>query len=485
MKCTSNEKILSRYVDNDLPSEMFSTVQTHMDACSRCRDAEGAFRRINAALGSIPKITAPAGFDEELFARLDEIDASSGAAGVVETVGERVREFIGAVLPAGATVRVKAAVAGVFMMSAFFVGIYFTQQGTPCVVNVKGAAFIQKSGAGEWNELDKGFVIKKGDVIKTSVFSEVDFSLVSKYSIRLKAGTEVKINGLTPKYRSGFSEIELLKGKVLVDIEKGFTGSTLEIITQGAAVRALGTKFAVSNEGADEKTWVGVLEGKVKVLSGEGAKKDRSISSSGEVLVGAGMKTEFVPGGMPSKPLPLLEKEWRRLSELYMIGKRTRVALLISGGEERVLELLGPCPIFISDEKPRAIPKLLEEAGRLIDLAIKEDDEAMHLRGIEKLQSIVDADLSAEYNLQLLLFIGAYNRYVARYEQAIKAFEKTLELFPGGYFASIADCAIAVVMEEDLHDVKGAMARYRHIETKYSDSPEARFAAARRQKYEG
>ena len=266
---------------------------------------------------------------------------------------------------------------------------------------------------------------------------------------------------------------------MLVDVDMGFKGSRFQVDTQIAGVQALGTKFMVSSEGREGKTEVAVLEGRVNLVS-----KDEKLLYAKlprEVSVASGMKAEVLPDKPIAKPLPLLEEEWEQLTELYMLGKKTRVALLISADKNRVLELLKPCPIFITDEEPRIIPMELEEAVYYIHQATEKGDNTLHLEGISKLEEIVEAKPDAEYNVQLLLFIGAYYYYLDDYKEAKDTFARVLKEYPNTPLASLAECAMAYIYEMSLNDKATANRLYQETIEKYPTSPEADFARERLQ----
>jgi len=298
--------------------------------------------------------------------------------------------------------------------------------------------------------------------VSTGNLSKLDIVLSGKYAIRLKKNTTVKVASLTPRRGRGKAAFELIEGTMLVSVEKGFKGSEFFVDTKEGSARALGTKFAVSASREEKITDVSVLEGKVEV---EGGKE--------LVLVKAGQKTEIPLGKSPLVPQRLVEREWLALEELYQIGKKPQVVLLVKNTPDRVRQLLAPCPIYITDEKPREIPKTLEEALVKIEEAIKTDDNQKHLEAIGLLERIVSERPEASYATPLTLYIGAYYSYAGEPKKAIETFKEFLAEYPDSPLASIAQAAIGVIYEENLGDEVNAKKAYSAVLNKYPNSLEA------------
>jgi len=155
------------------------------------------------------------------------------------------------------------------------------------------------------------------------------------------------------------------------------------------------------------------------------------------------------------------------------LGEKRRVALLISTGKNRVRELLRPCPIYISDVKPRTIGESLEETVRIIDEAIQKKDQTLHLNGIRRLEMVLQDHPDLKYEPQLLLFIGAYYNYLGMPDEAIATFKKVSGKYEGSTFAGMALYAIGIIYDEKLKDANLAGQYYNMVLEKYSKSPEA------------
>ena len=468
MKCRTDKILLSKYADKALGSKKTKELLEHLDDCAGCRAQLNEYRAMGRVLSSVPEIKESTGFDEKFYHKLDETLAASAKIDIFGIIVEKICEFKENFYMPHRLVLVRAGVSFAFMFGALFSGLYYAEQDMPSVSTTVGSVMVSRGEHSAWEKIDKNYVLHKGDRLKTGDDSEADIALLSKYSIRLKENTVIKIAKLSPKYRNGVARIALSDGQIMVDIEKGFKGSKFDVETMDSSIRALGTKFVVRGDSNDEKAWVGVLEGKVMAATNEEVGGD-------SVIILPGMRSEIKKGAGPASPLPMIEEEWRGISELYMLGKKTRVALLVSSGQERVMELLAPCPIFITDQEPRVLPGQLEEAVILINKALINDNRGMHLEGIHKLEELVRSDPGADYNVQLLFFIGSYYRYINMYVQAINTFKTIIEDNPNTPLASLAECAIGVIYRNDLRDRINSKIMFVKVLRDHPASPEALF----------
>jgi len=478
MKCKYSEDILSRYVDGALPGRLLKAVSEHLSKCSRCRLEVEKMAKLNDMLEALPEAVESEHFDFEfnrkLAAAIAEKEKENILVNVLRGIAETVEQAGDLFMPR-VPVLVRSAIAAIFIVGAFLTGQYYNETDMPLLTAVKGEVFILNKEDNTWHAADENITLEEGSVIRSAGLSEANIELSSKYHMRLKSDTTIKLARLSPKRRSGKFSVELEKGDILVDIERGFKGSRFQVRTEEARVRALGTKFMVAQK--NKKTWIGVLKGSVKV--GPGQKILKLAKAVSDVTVNAGMKTEVPHKELPARPTPLLMKDWEQMKELYMIGEKTRVALFISNDKTRVLGLLSPCAIYITDEKPRKIPAQLEEAAYYIYRAIKENNNILHMKGISKLEEIVKKDRTADYNVQLLLYIGAYYNFLELHSKAIAAFNEVIRDHPDSPLVSLALCAKAYIREKSFNDFSGAKRLYRKIIEEYADSPEAQFAHER------
>jgi tetratricopeptide (TPR) repeat protein len=168
-----------------------------------------------------------------------------------------------------------------------------------------------------------------------------------------------------------------------------------------------------------------------------------------------------------------MESEWAKLDELYQIGKKPQVSLLIKSSSGRVYELLRPCPLYVSDEKPRDIPEVFETAVRKIEEALKTGDISKHLEAIRLLETMVNRYPNPRYNPQFLLYIGSYYEYIGMHQKAIDSFERVVRLYPDSQYASLALAAQGVIYEAKIGDIYLADKTYKKILKDYPNSLEA------------
>jgi hypothetical protein len=342
----------------------------------------------------------------------------------------------------------------------------------PYVKSARGEIEIFDKSSGEWERAQSVFKLAKGDIIRTASSSQIDLIAPGSYTMRIKENAEVEIASLSHTRINGAVSYELRHGIALIDICTSFRGAEFIVKTPTAEARALGTKFAVDvTDGKKSKTWVGVIDGEVEVKS---THKPLTLAKAQEkIIVKAGQKTEVWKGKTPVSPERLLEEEWKKLEDLYQLEGKVRVALIISTGKDRARELLRPCPIYVSDVEPRTIPTLLEEAITDVNKAIEKKDRAAHFDAIGKLEQIVEKYPSPSYNVQFLLFIGAYYSYIDLFEEAIATFDKVVDKYPKSSLASLAQAAKAIIYEEELKDAETAIEIYKELLKYYPNSPEA------------
>jgi len=366
--------------------------------------------------------------------------------------------------------RALASAAAVVLVIGLFT--YAIQPESPTLVSGEGIVLARGIMDKEPKAVEKAYKFKAGDVITTENGSQIDIELAGKYAIRAKQNTSFKIAKLPARYKKDTVIFELTKGQMLIDIQKGFKGSRFVVDTKTAQAEALGTKFAVGvSSKHKDRTSVKVLEGKVEVKSRY--KPKEFVIAKHTVVVGAGQKTEVAMGELPLRPQKLVEEDWRQLEELYQIGRKPQVILLVTNRPNRAKQLLRPCPIYISDEKPRVIPIVLEEAVLKIKDALESKDKAKHLESIKLLEKIVNEHPNPKYDVQFLLYIGTYYEFLNYHKEAIRAFERVVEKYPDSPLASMAVCAIGIIYEDKLEDQEAADRAFKQVLERYPHSLEA------------
>ena len=342
----------------------------------------------------------------------------------------------------------------------------------PMVHAISGTVKIFSSNRNEWVFASDKMRIAKDDIVKTFGDGSADISLEGVYSIRVKRDSEVKLESLSSRATDAPITFDVSKGKVLTYYmgSKGGSYKKLDIRTEELIASAIGTNFMVETAPLFHKSWVSVLDGVVRVRS---ANIPPSIpEAEATVFVNSKYRTEVSEGGIPKKPEMMMEDEWFQLEELYSVGKKPQVALLVSTGPTRMRELLSMAPLFISDKKPSVLPDRLMEAATLFNQAIKEKSNAKHVKTIGMFEEIVEQYPNPKSDVQFMLFIGAYYEYIDLHRKAIAAFEKALERYPRSTLAGIAQLAIGYIYEEKLNEPKKAKEAYFKVISDYPQSPE-------------
>lgn len=431
------------------------------------------FTRFDRVMANIKPIEPTVAFELEFKRRLNEAVAAQLKETALEAfarrAGSAVESLRYALLPPQ-PVLARVAAACVVMISVGLY-IYSAQPQGPLSIAAEGVVLVQGPNETGWKKLALNRAVKVGDVVATGGLSQVDIELSNRYAIRIKENAKIRVAKLAPRYGKGIAQFDLIEGKALVSISEGFKGSKFTVNTKAGTATALGTKFAVDVSKDGPKAKVSVLEGKVEVKGSY--KPQRLMLAKETVVLAAGQKTEVTAGSPPLAPQRLLEKEWLGLEELYQIGRKPQVILLIKNRPDRVIQLLAPCPIYVSDEKPREIPELFDEAVLNIAEAVKTKDAAKHLESIKMLEKMLEEHPNPKYDVQFLLYIGAYYEYLLYHEDAIKTFEKVLRRYPDSPLASLAQAAIGVIYEEKLHDINKAREAFKAVLDNYPYSLEA------------
>lgn len=429
-----------------------------------------SFDRVMASLKKEePSVSFEARFREALRDAISRKHEDTILENALKRIALGVMNLKNALVPEP-LVLIRAAATFIIVISAGFY-VYTIQPSCPVLTAKEGVIMVQGMKGTALKEAGRDYKFRIGDIVTARKASQADIVLANKYAIRLKEGSSLRIAKLTPRLGNGRADFRLTEGKVLVSVEPGFKGSQFIVDTKTATATALGTRFSVDVSRRDmSKTQVNVAQGKVKVASKYSP--ENIILAKLAVTVDAGQKTQVLYDGVPAPPSRLLENEWEETDELYQIGRKPQVMLLLKNSTDRTSQLLAPCAIFISDEKPREIPALLEDAVLKTAEAIKTGDAVKHLESIKLLERIVKEYPNPKYDVQFMLYIGAYYEYLSYHKEAIKTFEKVLLEYPDSPLASMAQCAIGIIYDEKLDDARRAKRAYGLVLRKYPNSLE-------------
>lgn len=426
-----------------------------------------SLNRLDIIMGSLKSVEVSASFDSEFKNKLEAVRLEAAEMSVLEKAARIAAERLKDALVSRPRVTRFAGAMAAFAVFAFiFINIYFyILPAGPSVLSVNGIVLTRSTPDSAWQNIGSNYRLKVGDEIKVGDHGQLDFALKDKYSIRIKDGGVIKVARLTTRSGKSTAMFKVSSGRMFVDVEKGFSGSRFLVSTDGASVKALGTKFSVDVTDKNRpRTRVSVLEGKVEV---------RGDAGKSNVLVRSGQMTDVVRGENPMAPSRLDITEWRELEELYDMGGETQVVLILKNTPDRVAELLKPCPIYISAGEKARISKELESSVRLIKAAIESRDKSKHIGAIKNLEKIALANADKRYAVKLLSYIGAYYEYLGMHKDAIEVFNRIIKNYPESTFASLSQAAIAVIYDEKLKDANNRDKAYQAILKKYPDSLEA------------
>lgn len=430
--------------------------------------------KLKKLLGGLRQVDVSKDKQDSFLMKLEELPARKVFSPVPDLVRETyhrlsqtARDFGNALwvpLPAYA----KAAVIMVAFSTMFYFGL---SPQMPQVYNIKGTVKIFIAAKNEWVFAQNRQKLREGDILKTFDDGKADIDLHKAYAMRLKRDSEIEAITLSRNIGSKDVRFKVNKGKVLAY----YAGSkkkdrTFELSTDQMIATAVGTDFAVESLPQLDITKVGVLDGVVRVtslgLSGQILPDSRS------VLVNPYYMTEVIKGKIPATPTRIIEDVWLEMAELYSIGKKPQVALLLSTDSSRTRKLLSMVPLYISDESSGMLSNKVRKIVEDYNEAVRLNSRELHMKNIRELESIVEKYPNPDYDVTFLLFIGAYYKLEKEYEKSTEAFQRVIDKYGRSTLASIAQCAIGIIYEEQLHDMAKAKDAYTKVITNYPGSPE-------------
>jgi len=469
MKHSMSINLLSRYANKICTDSEKIKVESHISQCAYCKKKLLLLNNSNLAIKQVEKMELSQNFDEEFNKKLTERLALREKRKVRYWIGNILDKVQTVIIPPMPTLAKSLAV--IFCVVFVYNMLTNVLVESPYILLAHGNAMVYCARKGMLEPAVNRQRLFKGDVIYVKKDSYVDIKYPDKYIIRVKESSEVRVAKLLPRYIPGRTVYFVKKGKALISIREKFRGSRFIVETPDAIAAALGTEFLVDvSMDPTSMTRLGVFEGKVAVTS---LYEPIDRSEIKRVLVNAGEATEIYEGQVPLTPRQLFDKEWQEMVEFYKIGKKVQVALIISNGRHRTRELLRPCLLYISEAGPRTISESLEETLEIIDDAIKTNNREKHLLGIARIERVLAKYSNAEYEPQLLLFIGSYYNYLTMYQEAIETFQEVVRKYPRSTYASIALYAIGILYDESLNNRDKAKEYYGLIIKDYPKSPEA------------
>ena len=459
MNCRVNFKDLSRYIDGACTQEEKERIELHLKECQECKQTLARLNLLKASLSSIAPVKESESFDFVFNQKLKERSEERVSVSLNEVLGKAISRIRDAFVPK-VPVLVRAVVVLVLAVAVFGGYNYYIYSRLPFIETISGTVKVYRTPAARYIIARPNMRLREGYRIETAQDAVVDILSRNKYAARIKEDSDIVIAKLDVRKGNHFTKFDITSGKLMVNTTEAFKGSNMSIQTLACEAKVVGTAFTIDvYKPSGGATWLGVLQGKVKVTS-QGA----------DVYVNAGQKTQVEPGSLPDIPTLLSDNEWKLMQELYQLGEKPQVVLLVSMRANRVEELLKPAPLYISDTTPRTIPTELEAIIRIINRAIEDNDIEAHRFAIGRLERLLKKHPNPKYNPQFLMFIGSYCYYIGNYEKAIDTFNKVVNEYPDYSLSSLAQCAIATIYQNNLRDKKKATAGFEELLENFPDS---------------
>jgi len=395
MKCRYS-KYLSRYVDGELPAQKMAEIREHIQRCSFCSQQIQEMESINKMVGILKEVDVSPSYEYKFEMKLAERIARKRW---YEILREKVLGGIEGVrrnlIPQPALIRVALGI--LLLAGAGYGWFYYQDMNKLKVMGLMGEVKVYRQN--KLIAVREDARLERGDRITVAGGSFIDVELRGKYRFRIKGDSEVRIEDIKVWGKGARTLLSLGKGKILVDIDKGYKGKEFRVKTALGEAVAKGTEFSVGVKEKGKEFWVGVLEGKVGV-----SQEDK------KVIVKAGYKIK-VRRGREEELRALTPEERRMLEEIRKIG-RVMVSLVLSREVGRVEEFLKRPRFYVFGKEPEEIKKLLNKAGKLLNRALRTDNEKIHGKVIDVIEEVIEASKDREVRAKLMIFVAGYYRWL-------------------------------------------------------------------------
>lgn len=474
MNCNISFKELSLYLDGRYAGRKKEDFKRHILGCSRCKVELDRLRSLKKSLHKLAPVIESEGFDLEFNSKLQErLNKRKNWVWRVkrgmEKVSARLRETI--VYPVPVAIKVAASFLLVIAVAAEM--RVQARHRQPVAEFVAGEVKIYRAADREWITPKVNMKLKSGDKIQSR--EGAIFNIVSRgrYKARIKGDSLIVISKSRSGWRKIDTDLSVSYGTLQVNTTKKFKGSKMQINTPACNAEVVGTAFMVKVTPQPLNiTWLGVLEGRVKVVSKPHPLKEQGLKRT-LVYVSSGQKTEVTAYSSPTIPELFSEKEWRMMQELYQLAERRKIILLVGTEADRIEELLKPAPVYIPVIWPRAVPGRIQNIIESIIVATSENNYEILNRSVKELEQLLEKYPNSRYDVEILMFIASHYHYIKDYQNAIRIFGKVIRDYPDSELASLAQCAVATIYQHDLKDIKRAEKTYQSLLEAYPDSTDA------------
>ena len=473
MRCDITFKEISLYLDGRYKGTQKKDMEEHILTCPACKKQLDRASLLKASLQNLAPVKESEGFDFEFNRLLQERLAKRRTWVWIWDITERAFAGIrdAAVFPAPAFVKVAASFVVVIAVVS---GLRTTAMlRVPAVEFAAGDVKIYRAPHAKEIAPRVNMRFKRGDKIEMGEGAILNIASKGLYRARIKDKSLIVLSQLNSGWRHIDANFSISHGNLLVNTTRHFKGSKMKIRTPACNTEVVGTAFMVKvSPEPENKTWLGVLKGRVKVLSKVHPLKAAEMKELA-AYVSSGQKINIKPYSYPTIPELFSEKEWQMVQELYQLTDMPKVILVIGTEPNRIEELLKPAPVYIPHIMHRDVPRQIEVLVESIIGATRESRAAQLRKSIEKLEQLLEKYPNPKYNVEILMFIASHYHYLNDYENAIRIFNKVIKEYPESSLASLAQCAVGTIYQKDLKDAQRAEEVYRQLLSIYPDSIDA------------
>jgi hypothetical protein len=469
MKRCIGFKDISLYADGFFSEKKRGFLKAHFTGCAHCMKTLEQVKSFKITFPGLKDIEPSAGFDFE-FNRLLAERIAHQQPKIRPAAIDRVSGFINSII-APMPVTLKAA-ASLILAISLFLGIRAqAMENMPLVEFSAGNASIYRQSKNAWIMPKARLRLKPGDKIELADGATLNLTSKGKYTARIKGNSLIVISRLESGLRNINTDFSVSYGKLLVNTTEKFKGSGMRIYTPACDAEVVGTAFMVHV--SENNTWLGVLEGRVKILSKPHPLKS-DIEKPAEYYVSAGQKAFTRLYSHTTVPALLSSIEWQSMLELYQLVEDPQIILLIGTGVDRVDDFLGrPALLHITDSMRRIVPKVLLESLYAVAESAKTDDLNAIRNNTDNLYSMLMKHPNANYDTEILMFIAAHFYYAKDYESSLRVFNQVVDFYPASEMASMAQSSMASIYKNNLRDTSKAKTIYTELIKIYPNSAEA------------
>jgi tetratricopeptide (TPR) repeat protein len=470
MKCNIKYKYISLYLDGVYRGKKREALKAHFAECPLCKKSLEQAESLKASLSNLSEIKESPGFDFEFNRILDDKIAQQESHGLARAIRGKVSGVLDRIIiPIPATVKIAASL---ILMLSVFIGIRsHVMDKLPFVEFSAGNVKIYRQSVNAWVASKPNLRLMQGDKIELKDGAVINIVSKSKFRARIKDDSLIVLSKLNSGINSLDADFSVSHGKLLVNTAESFKGSSMRIYTPACDAEVIGTAFMV--DVSENNTWIGVLEGTVKLLSKPHPLKVDTQRVT-ETFVLAGQKAHTKQYYEATVPELLSSGEWQSMLELYQLVEDPEIMLLIGTGVDRVNDLLGrPALVYIPDSIKRIIPRKLLESIYDVAASTESGDLAAVSKKARSLLEMLSQYPSPRYEVDILMFIASHFHYAKDYRSALQVLDQVALNYPESEMASLAWSGMASIYKNDLKDTRKADKIYADLIKSYPNSSEA------------